>query len=59
MVGLGFVLYFPNASAHDGKKYIIVVIREIHAEIIFMISCLMYIYIFLLKSWQSYLIPFC
>ena len=40
MVGVTFFLFVPTLSACDGGSYTIDVLREIHAEIIFMITCL-------------------
>ena len=40
MVGTSFSLFVTNTVAHNGGSYTISVLRKIHSEIIFMITCL-------------------
>ena len=42
MVGVACVLFFTNASAHDGGSYNITLLIEIHFERSLMISCLVF-----------------
>ena len=46
MVGVAFVLFVPISNTKCGGSYTIAVLREVHAQIIFMRSCLAVIFLF-------------
>ena len=48
MVGVEFGLFVPTAISQSGGSYTIAVLRKSHAEIIFMKTCLMVKFLFIL-----------
>ena len=47
MVGVEFILLVNTVTAHNDGSYTIAVLRESHAEIILMRSCLKIIFLFI------------